>query len=301
MERTVPSTASEEIALYLRTMYSLLRTSAEVKVRSLEEVHAATNSSLHLNARNFAPDTSAFIYSLLRLPDCMPDVRSVVLGQSESVFAQHGYPNVEKWGQVSARARRRRCFFDGKNTLACYIASRSDIDDIIPVLTAYEIEWNKLHLLMQRWPIGLTWKAIETDPAAFKQLAGLLEMPVEDVERLRTIWGRNFSSNMQRIAHNRSNIGVRLLGGSISDYRRATRAWWDNIEANYPSIGERPVYFISSNTHSMTNLLSGFAFQHNEELGVYLNRKQNVDLKANGKGSRMGRCLPARKTFFIIC
>ena len=73
MERTVPTTASEEIALYLRTIYSLFKTSAEVKIRSLEEVHAATNSSLHPGARKTEPDISAFVYSLLRLPDCMPD------------------------------------------------------------------------------------------------------------------------------------------------------------------------------------------------------------------------------------
>ena len=51
MERTVPSTASDEIALYLRTIYSLLRTTAEFQISALEETHAATNSSLHLNAR----------------------------------------------------------------------------------------------------------------------------------------------------------------------------------------------------------------------------------------------------------
>ncbi len=32
-----------------------------------------------------------------------------------------------------------------KDTLAAFIASVSDIDDLIPMLTAYQIEWNKLH------------------------------------------------------------------------------------------------------------------------------------------------------------
>ena len=54
MERTVPETASEEIELYLRTYYSLLRASTEVKVRSLEEVHAGMNSLLHARARQRA-------------------------------------------------------------------------------------------------------------------------------------------------------------------------------------------------------------------------------------------------------
>ena len=39
MERTVPKSATDEIDLYLRTIYSLLRSTTEVQVRTLEEVH----------------------------------------------------------------------------------------------------------------------------------------------------------------------------------------------------------------------------------------------------------------------
>ena len=47
MERTVPYTASEEVELFQRTYYSLLRTSDTVLIRSIEEVHAGMNSLLH--------------------------------------------------------------------------------------------------------------------------------------------------------------------------------------------------------------------------------------------------------------
>ena len=202
MERTVPSTASDEIDLYLRTMYSLMRSTTEVQIRTLEEVHAGMNSSLHPQVRLPAPDTNALIYSLLRLPDCMVDVELVVLGQSPMVFAQHGYANVETWQPVSACARRRRCYYNGKNTLACFIASRSDIDDVIPVMTAYQIEWNKLHVLLQRLPPGLL-SASEKDAAAFKKLAAALEFSVEDLERLRIIWKEDFVSQLERITRRR--------------------------------------------------------------------------------------------------
>ena len=152
MERTVPSTASEEIELYIRTYYSLLRSSAEVKIRTLEEVHAGMNSLLHPDAREAESDMSAFIYALLRLPDCVPDAQLFVLGQSAEVFARSGFGDVRKWQEVSASARRRRCYYDGEGTLACFIASRSDIDDIVPLLTAYQIEWNKLHNTLHRIP-----------------------------------------------------------------------------------------------------------------------------------------------------
>ena len=140
MERTVPSTESEEVELYLRTYYSLLRSSTEVQIRTLEEVHAGMNSLLHPAARSPDPDMSAFIYSMLRLPSVVSDARLVVLGQSASVFERGGFGDVFTWQEVSAPARRRRCFFDGEKTLACFIASRSDIDDIVPLLTAYQIE-----------------------------------------------------------------------------------------------------------------------------------------------------------------
>jgi len=298
MERTVPSTASDEIALYLRTIYSLLRTTAEFQIRTLEEVHAATNSSLHLHARDAKPDISAFIYTLLRLPDCMPDIRSVILGQSAVVFHQNGYQDLKQWQQVSARARRRRCFFNGKDTLACYIASRSDLDDIIPSLVAYQIEWNKLHTNLQRWPSSLTWRAVDKDPAAFQTLADLLEIGVEDLERLRTIWGRDFSSTLQRIAHRRCRIGVRLLGGSLADYRLATRAWWDNLERVCPELNDRPVYFISSNTHSLPNLLTGFALRHQPELQRFLDRKENVGLKSEWQNITSGQVPSSLENFW---
>jgi hypothetical protein len=185
MDRTVPSTASEEIDLYIRTIYSLLRSTTEVQVRTLEEVHSGVNSSLHLESRNPAPDVSAFIYCSLRLPECISQVRSVIMGQSPAVFTRHGFTNIESWQPVSARARRRRCYFNGQDVLACYIASRSDIDDLIPTLTAYQIEWNKIHELLQGCPNALMKANFEKGSTEFSQLATILEMPEEDLRRIQ--------------------------------------------------------------------------------------------------------------------
>ena len=278
MDRTVPSTASEEIELYLRTVYSLLRSSTDVQIKTLEEVHAGMNSSLHLNARETAPDPSAFLYALLRLPDCMPQVHFVVLGQSNLVFAQHGYSDLSSWKPVSARARRRRCLFNEHDTLACFIASRSDIDDVIPVLTAYQIEWNKLNSLLQRCPPELLSSAALKSQESFNSLAMALEMSSEDLERLWTVWGDDFLPNLQLIAKRHCSMRVRLLAGSLSEYWRATRSWWDTIEAACSELLDRPVYFVSSNNHSMANLLSGFALQHKEKLVNYLKEEESIEL-----------------------
>jgi hypothetical protein len=278
MERTVPYTASEEVELYLRTYYSLLRSTSDVQIRTLEEVHSAMNSLLHPGAREESPDMSAFIYSLLRLPDCIYQVKTVVLGQSTKVFQQEGIGNIEEWETVTARARRRRCFFDGGETLACIIASRSDIDDVVPMLTAYQIEWNKLHHLLCGLPKSLSLDYIENTPQVVDELAFGLQMEVEDLQRLQTIWGGEFFPILKRIATSTIHLRIRLLSGSLSEYRRATHAWWENIERICPELLERPLYFISSNTHSLVNLLSGFALLYRDVLLRYLENSQDEDL-----------------------
>ncbi|HRZ21194.1 MAG TPA: hypothetical protein P5184_05975, partial [Bacteroidales bacterium] len=194
MERTVPKSASDEIDLYLRTLYSLLRSTSEVQLRTLEEVHAGMHSSLHVDARKPSPDISAFIYSILRLPPQIPHVCSVVMGQSPAVFTRQGYADVESWTQVFAKARRRPTYFDGKNTLAVFIASRSDIEDVVPVLTAYQIEWNKLHTILNKIPGNPLEKLVSEIEGDQEEFARQLSISPEDLVRLKIIWGKDTST-----------------------------------------------------------------------------------------------------------
>lgn len=297
MERTVPTTESEEVELYTRTYYSLLRSTAEVKIRTLEEVHAGMNSLLHPMARDPKPDMSAFIYSLLRLPLCMPEVRLVILGQNSDIFASAGWGDIREWEEVFAGARRRRCLFDGKNTLACFIASRSDIDDLIPMLTAYQIEWNKLHQRLSRLPINISLQEIRKGITNISRLVEILEISEEDFERLYAIWDKDLGINLQRIAEVHCDLRVRLLSGSLSEYRRARNAWWENIHQARPDIGERPIYFISSNTHSLANILSGFALIRQKVLLRFLQLPGNAGLLNEWNDIQEGGTLSSRENF----
>ncbi len=271
MERTVPYTASEEVELYQRTYYSLLRTSDTVQIRSIEEVHAGMNSLLHQHARHQEPDMMAFIYALLRLPECVRDAKEIVLGQTGTVFEEAGLGNVWDWEQVNGKARRRRCFFDpDKSILACIIASRSDIDDVIPMLTAYQIEWNKIHQLLQYLPDDIDLTEVHKHHDAWYNLAEALMMSVSDLTRWRSICGDDFVNWIEKIKSHEQNFLVRLLNGSLIEYNRATNVWWKVISGRVPDLLDRPVYFISSNTHSFANLLSGFALKNQKEINQYL-------------------------------
>jgi len=271
MERTVPYTASEEVDLYQRTYYSLLRSSDAVQIRSLEEVHAGMSSLLHQNARDRAPDMTAFIYSLLRLPDCIRETKEIILGQNGAVFQEAGMGNVWSWEQVKGKARRRRCFFNHETqTLACIIASRSDIDDVIPLLTAYQIEWNKLHRSLQHLPDDIDLSQAHKQQDTWYNLAEALMMSEGDLTRWRSICGNHFVDRVLDIKKNEINFQVRLLNGSLIEYNRATNAWWKAIADRVPDLTSQPIYFISSNTHSIANLLSGFALLSQKEINQYL-------------------------------
>lgn len=271
MERTVPYTASEEVELYLRTYYSLLRTSDAVQIRTLEEVHSGMNSLLHQHARNRAPDMTAFIYALLRLPDCVRETKEIVLGQSGTIFREAGMGDVWSWEQVSGKARRRRCFFNSeKQTLACIVASRSDIDDVIPLLTAYQIEWNKLHRLLQHLPDDIELSEAHKQSDTWYNLAENLMMSVSDLSRWRAICGIDFVNRVQEIKSCERFFQVQLLNGSLIEYNRATNSWWSVIAERVPDLLTQPIYFISSNTHSFVNLLSGFALKNEKEINQYL-------------------------------
>jgi hypothetical protein len=282
MERTVPSTVSEEIELYLRTYYSLLRSTSEVQIRTLEEAHARMNSLLHPKAHDFSPDIQAFTYAYLRLPVSMVKIKLVVLGQSPTVF-QGRYGNIENWQQVSAVARRRRCFYDNDETLACFIASRSDIDDVIPLLTAYQIEWNKLHISLSQLPSSYSLEKLEIqlregDQRVIQDFADALNISWGDLNRLRSIMGDQFIPNLQEIEYRSLDLKVRLLSGSLSEYWRATRLWWENIQQASPKLVDQPVYFVSSNPHSMVNLAAGYALHHRTDLIEFLEEPENAEL-----------------------
>ncbi len=263
MDRRVPSPTNDSIDLYIRTYYSLLRSSGQVQVRSLEETHRTMGSSLHSGADDPEPDVGAFIYAAQRLPECMVQTSLILLGQSREVFARRGYPEVEQWQPVSSPGRRRRMFFDGHDTLAAYIASVSDIDDLIPQLVAYEIEWNKLHALLNSAHTAFNWES--PDPAQVRDVLGIAE---HDLARLSGLWKDRLWPNLAVIACAPKKMAVHLLAGSANDYRKATRGWWNAVLDQVPGVdlGERPVYFVSSNTHSLVNLLAGYARTRQDDI-----------------------------------
>jgi hypothetical protein len=267
MLRSPPKPESEEINLYITTYYSLLRSSGEVRVRAFEEAHAYSGSSLHAGALADEPDLAAFAYAAARLPDDMPDTDLVILGQSHELFEAAGY-DVRRWKIAKTRGRRRPLRVDGNGKLAVFIASASDIDDLVPILTAYQIEWNKIHQrLRQVAPSPEALLGATRDPVS---LGSALGVSVDDAQKLLDAFGPARLERNGRALYDRPmDLRVRMLASSYSQYQRAAQRWWSGIEPAYirPNEPRRPpVYFVSSNTHALANLVGGYARSHADEI-----------------------------------
>ncbi|MFI5274209.1 MAG: DUF6909 family protein [Ktedonobacterales bacterium] len=262
-----------EVEMYIRTYQTLLRTSGEVGLKALVQAHYNVDSILHPEARSSEPDMSAFIYAILRLPTAVLHCGRVLLGQSEDVFAQYGF-NVEQWQAVTASARRRKWFYDGKTTLAAFIASVSDTDDIVPTLVALQIEWNKFHWLLSADPttMQLLESRVDRSSPVYAEITKVvrerLHVSLEDWRRLEVIWGDQLWTNFLAIGKERKNFALRMLGGSHVGFVRATDKWWAPVGKLLDDLKltRRPIYFVSSNTHSFANLLSGTALRREDEL-----------------------------------
>jgi len=279
MDRQPPRTTSDAIDLYIRTYYSLLRSSGDVRVRAFEEAHLYSESSLHLGARDATPDVAAFAYSAARLPDCMTVVRRIVLGQSHEQFEAAGLA-VQSWRRVRTRGRRRPLRWDGGETLAVFVTSTSDIDDLVPIVTAYQIEWNKLRRAMTESTAGarlLSGEEIET-----AELSRVLGIDAQGMSTLQAALGVNWEPSLREMAAREADFFIRLLNGSFSEYQRAAQRWWGGIEPSYlrdERPRRRPVYFVSSNTHSLSNLIGGYSRLHRDELVEFVERQNPEGLR----------------------
>jgi hypothetical protein len=266
-----PSSAEnldDAVELYQRTYSTLLRSSGETRLRVLEPSHRAMESSLHPLAGRDDLDLGAFLYAIRRLPAGIVRARRVVMGQDPAQFVRSGIGPLDDWEPVEAPARRRRWYDGGGDTLAVLLASESDVDDLVPTLVAFQIEWNKINQRMRAagWP---ETDDHEPDP---EECATILSGAIDDWLRLRDAWGEAFGPQLREIGARRESLRIRMLGGTQVGYARLTRRWWAPVHDRLlaQQLEDRPIYFISSNTHSLSNLVTGIARRREDELLAYL-------------------------------
>lgn len=249
------TTSQDAISLHLRTYRSALKSTHEITIKSLETTHINMHSTLHPHAGNPEQiDVPALAYALLRLPEITDNVDKVILGQNQSLFLNiQEDPN--SWQPVSAPARRRRIYHNPINhSLCCFIGSISDIDDITTTLTAYQIEWNKLHFLLQQKTIDQI-------------------LPASELQNLYKALGSNYQARLDLIKTKVQSLRLRLLASSWVDYAKTTQSWWKHLAKTVSDtlhISHQTIYFVSSNSHSLLNLITTVPLKEEIQISKYL-------------------------------
>ena len=260
---------------HIRSYRSALKSNLEITINSLSASHLKMNSVLHpLGSSSQKIDFSSFSYSLDRLPQINQSVDKIIMGQSPEVFSQAAYGNITQWKKVKSKNRRRIAYFNpSKKTLAFFIASVSDIDDLVNNLIALQIEWNKLnHLLRKHYSLFSLFKRDLESGLFFKKF----KIDKKDWDKLTLSLGSDYLTKIKKIYSSSLNLRVQLLAASWLNYTKSTQKWWKNIASTVsPSfhISRQEIYFVSSNTHSLLNAFTGFPLSRQFEIISFLKKK----------------------------
>ncbi len=259
----------EPVRAYLDCYRRLGGEACSLKLSELEPAHCRMGSSLHRQADSGQIASSALLYAAARLPGCMPQVDRVTVATQRQDFARYGLGDVDNWGPAPADKRRRAAFYDGGGNLAVQVCSLSDLDDLIPSLCAYQIEWNKIHRHLAQSALGpelASGRALASK--AGHDLHRALGLSPADFQALAELWAEDWDEKLAAAAAGPKDIELKTLPMGEADFQAAAHRWWERMLEMFVGLdlAQRPVFFVTSNSHSLANLISGFAGRHAEAL-----------------------------------
>ncbi len=251
-------------SIFTQAYRSFLSGEGEMSIEQIMMLYRDMKPSLHKKVDSSDVDIEAFMYSFLRLPHIMHKVSKIIMAQTDEIFHREGY-KLEYWEEVSAPARRRKMYYDGKGTLAVFINSVTDMDDVVCLLTAFQMEWNKMNSKLRK---------LVSEKEMFDLTAVQKAFVIDDENwvRILRIWNGIVQTWLTEISQQERNFKVQLLRGSYVDYNKATQRWLEYIFENtrYKDLRTKPVYFVSSNTHSLVNNMTGWVVDIEKDLIQYM-------------------------------
>lgn len=247
-------------------------------------------------------DVEALIYAIERLPATVHKVREVLV-QSDVPDKLPTMAGVER---VPSGARRRPTFQLGED-LVIVVAreGRTELLDLISLLTSYLIEARKIGDLLSLDPLGEELSHLK-QPLTLAEhnrllarLAFVLGVTDDLVVRLDECWNGELLQRVVALTAKPPSITVRLHRGySVDASRDRARDWARSLqEAVERECGpDAPVHLLSSNTHSTVNLLSGYANCVTDEVWEWARANKLYDDELTSLGSQR----PENITYFLL-
>ena len=209
----------------------MLDAGAPFSISQILPSYLSLTPSLHRLAVSPQTDTAALAYALDRLPPEVFLIEKVIFAQEDSDFLKAKIYNLDRWATVSAKSRRRQYrFHPGEKILLVYLASDSDLEDFINTLSSLVIEAQKI--VDHRLPCP-------------PSLVG-------------------YQSSLGKL----SQIQLLLLNRNPAKYNQISRSWVDSIvnRSLIFGLGQSPIYLVSSNLHSLVNIIGGYVRQTQDQI-----------------------------------
>jgi hypothetical protein len=258
-----PKSSERAIQDHLKHYYSLLRSGEDFPISSLFNYFRLLQPSLQKKLELPELDISALNYALPRLPECILETKQVVIAQSKSQLTTAGI-DVSNWELQGSPARRRQNYFDRvTKTLVILINSDSDTDDFINCLVSLQMERQKTSSLDQ-YQIGL----LQT-----REDYSVLQLDESGWLKLKKIIGSPTSERIVSFCR-QGDITVRALPQNEQFIKDVVADWWHKISVSSLIFGfnETPLYFVSSNLHSLTNIVGGFVNDRQDHIITHISK-----------------------------
>lgn len=277
----------------------------EFLLSDLVQSYRALSPALHPHLASDRIDMAGLLYAVPRLPD---DVTSSCFYYlTADLPALYADPD-RKFEPVPTKARRRAAWrlMPGK-TLVLLRDGVSDVTDFLTCLCLYAVEAKKLRHRL-RSPaalIELRQLAADPDPAAtdaFLRRAGLSD---EERRGLARLWPKDLAARLRDVLLHHEDVALEV-DTQIDNYNsRASETWVAQIRDRVRALVdlEDPtldVHIISSNTHSVGNLLSPFLGRRRDEVLAW-GRRHRPDLCGEASPARpWGRAWGCREDLVYV-
>lgn len=260
------SSSDANVRQHIKAYYTRLLSGKEFSILDLEESYRRMSPSIHHNQSTDDIDLDALSYCLNRIPPQVLEAGTFVIGQNRQRIIAAGY-EIDSWKEVSSRSRRRRSFISpDSKVITSIISSDADIDDLVNILIAVEIEFSKIRHRLQ---------TNHDSVALAYQLLGLDD---DTGKRFSSLFDTEYADPLQMIIDH-PGFRLRLVEYKSDIYPELVADWWQTLLRRILIFGleDIPVYFISSNLHSLNNIVGGYVTAHQPSIYDHL-RDNHPDL-----------------------
>ncbi|MFA6250214.1 MAG: hypothetical protein WC686_01765 [Candidatus Shapirobacteria bacterium] len=259
---------SSEISIreFIENYYKCLKSGKENFLSQFFDSYKKVSPSIHKDLNHHKLDIGVLFYTINRLPPDIFETNKVVLAATSAGFEKAGYfidagLKTGLWRKSFPAFRRRKTYFHSPSgTLAGYITSPSDIDDFLNCLISFQIEWQKLASFLHN-------NVEEFLARQNYQLLGLNEVEWLSFKKLL---GDNWKSIIMSCSRN-VDLSVKLVEGDKTLFAQLATDWWQEISGKSFIFGLEniPIYVISSNLHSLVNIIGGYVRRKQSEIFNY--------------------------------